>query len=59
MAKARTDTEETRADEAAPKIMAVRFLKTWASDRGYFAEGSTAELPAELAKSLIAEKAAE
>jgi hypothetical protein len=48
---------------AEKKTMKVKFLVPWSSDRGYFPvtgeKDPPVELPAEIARSLIAEKVAE
>lgn len=37
----------------------VRFSRVWSGDRGYFAPGAVAELPAEIAEGLLSEKVVE
>lgn len=51
--KVREDGTEAEEVEAPP--VKVRFLKLWSSDRGAFPEGSEAELPDEIATSLLGE----
>jgi hypothetical protein len=46
-------------DEKGGEQKKIRLLKTWSADRGYFPAGTVAELPDELAASLIAEGCAE
>lgn len=42
-----------------PEIIKVKFLKMWSADIGLFIAGTVAELPGEIAESLIIEDVAE
>jgi hypothetical protein len=39
----------------APALVKFKFSRPWSSDRGYFAPGAEAELPEEIALSLLKE----
>lgn len=58
VAKQKTKEDGTGA-EGGPAPVRVRFLTTWSSDRGYFGPGAEADLPEEVAQSLMDERVVE
>jgi hypothetical protein len=46
-------------DTAIPAFVRVKFLTLWSSDRGVFLAGAEAELPENLAQSLMDERVVE
>lgn len=58
-AKAPGAPEVKEKEKASGATVKVKFAQLWSSDRGVFAAGSVAELPAAIAASLVAEHVAE